>query len=291
MDKRNAQNLEDIIDILVEHGNIYSIQSKDKTEDGIPIGKYKSKIVKAKKEGILSEEQLERLEVEGSMVWRGKAADINYMIRVLCRYGNVSEITPTQYTEQGERLGFYLRTIRDYKRREMLTEEQILELEEAGIMWHGNQMKISDTVRKLVEKGNLQEVGPEDTVKTGEPVRRLERYAKRDYAIGAMTVEQKEKLTQAGMQFGKSKQLLTEREKIVKRIKYIENCLSICYDAKDKESYGRRRYIQGLKEQLEKWQKKLSEYDEVHKKQNEEETIKGEKVPDDGIPRGDEERE
>ena len=289
MDKRNAQNLEDIIDILVEHGNIYAIQSKDKTEDGIPIGKYKSKIVKAKKDGILSEEQLERLEVEGNMVWRGKAADINYMIRVLCRYGNISEMTPTQYTEQGERLGFYLRTIRHYKKHDMLTEEQILELEQAGIMWHGNQMKISDTVRKLVEKGNLQEVGPEDTVKTGEPVKRLERYAKRDYATGAMTVEQKEELTQAGMQFGKSKQLLTEREKIVKRIKYIEDNLKRYNDLQGDYLY--RRYIDGLKEQLEKWQKKLSEYDEKHKEQdNKDTTKKSKKVPDDETPGGDEDR-
>ena len=141
-------SLEEIIENYIKH-------CEDGNQENLPeVKKYETIIRRAKKNGKLTLEQIEKLENAG-IIWRGNERTIDDEIREL-RNGKGSK--------KGESI------IRRAKRNGWLSREQIIAVENAGIVWRGNERTVDDEIRDFVNgRGS----------KKGESIiRREKRYGK-----------------------------------------------------------------------------------------------------------------
>lgn len=141
-------SLEEIIENYIKHcenGN---------QENSPEVKKYETIIRRAKKNGKLTLEQIEKLENMG-IIWKGKERTLDDEIR---------DLINGKGSKKGESI------IRRAKRNGWLSREQIIAVENAGIVWRGNERTVDDEIRDLVNgRGS----------KKGESIiRREKRYGK-----------------------------------------------------------------------------------------------------------------
>ena len=132
-----------------EHGNL-NVPSTYVTDDGIKLGGWissvKSARLKNSKNYQLSDEQIEALNRIG-MDWRN-ALDIrweeNYNRAKAYReaFGDLN-IPPTFLTEDGQKLGKWIREQRKRRRLGRITQEQIELLDQIGMNWDGHPTNLS----------------------------------------------------------------------------------------------------------------------------------------------------
>ena len=170
----------EIIDNYIKH-------CKDENQENLPeVKKYETIIRRAKKNGELTLEQIERLEDAG-IIWKGKERTIDDELRDLIngrgskraesivrrekRYGNLSKEQiilvekagiiwrgnertiddEIRYISQGRGTKKGETLVRREKRYGNLSEEQIIKAEEAGIVWRGNELTLHDIVRTIIK--------------------------------------------------------------------------------------------------------------------------------------------
>lgn len=141
-------SLEEIIENYIKH-------CEDGNQENLPeVKKYETIIRRAKKNGKLTLEQIEKLENAG-IIWRGNERTIDDEIR---------DLINGKGSKKGESI------IRKAKRNGWLSIEQIIAVENAGIVWRGNERTVDDEIRDLVNgRGS----------KKGESIiRREKRYGK-----------------------------------------------------------------------------------------------------------------
>lgn len=121
-------SLEEIIENYIKHcenGN---------QENSPEVKKYETIIRRAKKNGKLTLEQIEKLENMG-IIWKGKERTLDDEIR---------DLINGKGSKKGESI------IRRAKRNGWLSREQIIAVENAGIVWRGNERTVDDEIRDLV---------------------------------------------------------------------------------------------------------------------------------------------
>ena len=171
----------------------YIKHCKDENQENLPeVKKYETIIRRAKKNGELTLEQIERLEDAG-IIWKGKERTIDDELRDLIngrgskraesivrrekRYGNLSKEQiilaekagiiwrgnertiddEIRYISQGRGTKKGETLVRREKRYGNLSEEQIIKAEEAGIVWRGNELTLHDMVRSVIKYIQISE--------------------------------------------------------------------------------------------------------------------------------------
>ena len=179
-------SIEEIIDNYIKH-------CKDENQESLPeVKKYETIIRRAKKNGELTLEQIERLENVG-IIWKGKERTLDDELRDLIngrgskkaesvvrrekRYGNLNKEQimlaektgivwrgnertiddEIRYIAEGRGTKKGETLVRREKRYGNLTEEQIISAEEAGIVWRGNELTLHDMVRSVIKYIQISE--------------------------------------------------------------------------------------------------------------------------------------
>ena len=263
-------SLEEIIENYIKH-------CEEGNQENLPeVKKYEKIIRGAKKNGKLTLEQIEKLENMG-IIWKGKERTIDDEIRDLIngkgskkgesiirrekRYGKLSEeqiiavenagivwrgkertlddeirdFVNGRGSKRGERI------IRREKRDGKLSEEQIIAVEDAGIIWRGNELTLHDMVRTVIkymqisEKSeNSQEENVSDTKipiekYKKELIRRCEQLVDEDF----------EALQNVGVKFPQGKilrRLRAQKEKLERMEEQAKELLEECERLDEKNS-------------------------------------------------------
>ena len=121
-------SLEEIIENYIKH-------YENGNQENLPeVKKYETIIRRAKKNGKLTLEQIEKLENMG-IIWKGKERTLDDEIR---------DLINGKGSKKGESI------IRRAKRNGWLSREQIIAVENAGIVWRGKEKTVDDEIRDLV---------------------------------------------------------------------------------------------------------------------------------------------
>ena len=226
----------EIIDNYIKH-------CKDENQENLPeVKKYEIIIRRAKKNGELTLEQIERLEDVG-IIWKGKERTIDDELRDLIngrgskraesivrrekRYGNLSKEQlilaekagiiwrgnertiddEIRYISQGRGTKKGESIVRREKRYGNLSEEQIIRAEEAGIVWRGNELTLHDIVRTIIKYTKTNEksedLKEENILDAKIPIEKYKKEVVR--RCEDLSEEDFEALKVAGIEFPKSK--------------------------------------------------------------------------------------
>ena len=226
----------EIIDNYIKH-------CKDENQENLPeVKKYETIIRRAKKNGELTLEQIERLEDAG-IIWKGKERTIDDELRDLIngrgskraesivrrekRYGNLSKEQiilaekagiiwrgnertiddEIRYISQGRGTKKGETLVRREKRYGNLSEEQIIKAEEAGIVWRGNELTLHDIVRTIIKYTKTNEksedLKEENILDVKIPIEKYKKEVVR--RCEDLSEEDFEALKVAGIEFPKSK--------------------------------------------------------------------------------------
>lgn len=196
-----------------EHGDL-QIPARYKTESGLSLGNWlnvQRKIYNGKAEGLLTEDQLARLNAIG-IVWdnyHDMSWEKNYLEAkaYFDKYGDL--LVPTKYvTETGFPLGIWImrmRAAQANQRQSVLNEERIQKLNAIGMSWDvlSDQWERNylEAVTYYQEHGNLLVPGRYVTpggIKLGNWIIHLRMY-KKGKGAGKLTDEQIARLDQIGM--------------------------------------------------------------------------------------------
>ena len=221
----------------------YIKHCKDENQENLPeVKKYETIIRRAKKNGELTLEQIERLEDAG-IIWKGKERTIDDELRDLIngrgskraesivrrekRYGNLSKEQiilaekagiiwrgnertiddEIRYISQGRGTKKGESIVRREKRYGNLSEEQIIKAEEAGIVWRGNELTLHDIVRTIIKYTKTNEKGEdlkeENILDAKIPIEKYKKEVVR--RCEDLSEEDFEALKVAGIEFPKSK--------------------------------------------------------------------------------------
>ena len=221
----------------------YIKHCKDENQENLPeVKKYETIIRRAKKNGELTLEQIERLEDVG-IIWKGKERTIDDELRDLIngrgskraeslvrrekRYGNLSKEQiilaekagivwrgnertiddEIRYISQGRGTKKGETLVRREKRYGNLTEEQIIKAEEAGIVWRGNELTLHDIVRTIIKYTKTNEksedLKEENILDVKIPIEKYKKEVVR--RCEDLSEEDFEALKVAGIEFPKSK--------------------------------------------------------------------------------------
>ena len=221
----------------------YIKHCKDENQENLPeVKKYETIIRRAKKNGELTLEQIERLEDAG-IIWKGKERTIDDELRDLIngrgskraesivrrekRYGNLSKEQiilaekagiiwrgnertiddEIRYISQGRGTKKGETLVRREKRYGNLSEEQIIKAEEAGIVWRGNELTLHDIVRTIIKYTKMNEksedLKEENILDVKIPIEKYKKEVVR--RCEDLSEEDFEALKVAGIEFPKSK--------------------------------------------------------------------------------------
>ena len=221
----------------------YIKHCKDENQENLPeVKKYETIIRRAKKNGELTLEQIERLEDAG-IIWKGKERTIDDELRDLIngrgskraesivrrekRYGNLSKEQiilaekagiiwrgnertiddEIRYISQGRGTKKGETLVRREKRYGNLSEEQIIKAEEAGIVWRGNELTLHDIVRTIIKYTKTNEksedLKEENILDVKIPIEKYKKEVVR--RCEDLSEEDFEALKVAGIEFPKSK--------------------------------------------------------------------------------------
>lgn len=163
--KRKKTVLSDIYELLKkyheEYGNL-NIPQDYRTEDGVGLGKWVSRLRTLYKNNELADEIILELEKLG-MVWFYYDEIWDKMLKLAKHYkeehGDLM-ISKNYCTKEGDRLGLWLSNCRGYYKKGKLSEEKIKSLEALGMVWFSHDEQWNQTFEKarqyFLTHGNLK---------------------------------------------------------------------------------------------------------------------------------------
>ena len=203
-------SLEEIIENYIKH-------CEDGNQENLPeVKKYETIIRRAKKNGKLTLEQIEKLENMG-IIWKGKERTLDDEIR---------DLINGKGSKKGESI------IRREKRYGKLSEEQIIAVENAGIVWRGNERTVDDEIRDFVN---------------GRGSKRGERIIRREKRDGKLSEEQIIAVEDAGIIWRGNELTLHDMVRTV--IKYMQ--------ISEKSENSQEENVPDTKIPIEKYKKEL----------------------------------
>ena len=203
-------SLEEIIENYIKHcenGN---------QENSPEVKKYETIIRRAKKNGKLTLEQIEKLENMG-IIWKGKERTLDDEIR---------DLINGKGSKKGESI------IRRAKRNGWLSREQIIAVENAGIVWRGKERTVDDEIRDFVN---------------GRGSKRGERIIRREKRDGKLSEEQIIAVEDAGIIWRGNELTLHDMVRTV--IKYMQ--------ISEKSENSQEENVSDTKILIEKYKKEL----------------------------------